>query len=109
MIADPEDLLMLLVSVAPLVVLCVLLVGSRTKTRIVLFLVSLLLFFFFLPYTSLYLGLPLITLIPWLESPAVGNAAPVVLTVTSILLMVFLGVLATQARRTKKTETNTTQ
>ncbi len=93
MIVDSEDLLMLSIAAAPLVLLFVWLVKPKSMFRTGLLITSLALFVLFLPYTTLYLGVPLAAFAPWLAtSPQARDAAPLILVGAVALIIILIGI-----------------
>lgn len=94
MIADPEDLLLFIISISPFALLCMSLMGRNTKTHQRLLLISILLFIVMLPYTTLYTGLLLTHAIPWSASPDAETLATLVLIGALIICCCLLGMMA---------------
>ncbi|HLD71837.1 MAG TPA: hypothetical protein VI873_04480 [Candidatus Peribacteraceae bacterium] len=73
-----EDIAMLSVALAPFVFLFVWLLGPRSKPRIILLVISLVLFVVFLQYTTLYLAYIAASLFPGLATSGLGTTAPLI-------------------------------
>ncbi|OGJ57670.1 hypothetical protein A2881_04160 [Candidatus Peribacteria bacterium RIFCSPHIGHO2_01_FULL_55_13] len=98
MIADPEDMVMLLIACAPFVALLYWLLKPKSKKRIAFVVISLALFVILLPYTTLYIGAPVAESMPWIAtSPLAGKTAQIILPIAFVASIILIGFLCFKA------------